>query len=135
MADQEKMANDAALYTEAGTLDELEHWRSESKRRAHKCDELEAELKRWRTDAQAYANVALSEENDRLIDALEKIVSWADAYPLKVFPEPDFKKADELLEAGGMSLDGISASNMRHVVRGVGNIAREALGRGVLDKR
>jgi hypothetical protein len=32
-------------------------------------------------------------------------------------------KAAELLKAGGMTLDAISASNMRHVVEGVGNAA------------
>jgi hypothetical protein len=44
-----------------------------------------------------------------------------------VFPEPDWKKAKELLEAGGVSLDAISAHCMRQVIEGVGQIAREAL--------
>ena len=56
-----------------------------------------------------------------------RIVQWSEAYPLDVFPEPDFKRAHELLRAGGMTLDAISASNMRHVVEGVGKIARAAL--------
>lgn len=64
---------------------------------------------------------------DELEEALHKIVQWSKAYPLTVFPEPDFKKAAKLLEAGGMTLDAISASNMRHVVEGVGKIAEEAL--------
>jgi hypothetical protein len=81
-------------------------------------------------DRKAYADVALSEENDRLILALEMIERWADAYPLTVFPEPDLVKARKLLEAGGMTLDSISADAMRHVIKGVGNIARGALGRG-----
>lgn len=59
--------------------------------------------------------------------ALEGIKRWADAYPLDIFPEPDFKKAHQLLVAGGMTLDGISASSMRHVVEGVGKIASDAL--------
>lgn len=63
---------------------------------------------------------------DELEQALRKIVQWSKAYPLTVFPEPDFKRAAELLEAGGMTLDAISASNMRHVVEGVGKIAEEA---------
>jgi hypothetical protein len=58
---------------------------------------------------------------------LEQIVQWAKAYPLAVFPEPDFVKARALLEAGGMAIDAISASNMRHVIEGVGEIARRAL--------
>jgi hypothetical protein len=66
-------------------------------------------------------------KNERLEDALHRIEQWAQAYPLDVFPEPDFKRARELLAAGGISLDSISASNMRHVVEGVGKIARGAL--------
>jgi hypothetical protein len=71
--------------------------------------------------------VALQQSNDRMERALRAIVSWSEAYPLTVFPEPDFIKARELLEAGGMTLDAISASSMRHVVEGVGKIAKEAL--------
>lgn len=63
----------------------------------------------------------------RLTDALEQIDAWSRAYPLPVFPEPDLAKARALLEAGGMSLDSISASAMRHAVEGVGKIARDAL--------
>jgi hypothetical protein len=69
----------------------------------------------------------LADEIERLRHALEEIEAWSRAYPLRVFPEPDFDKAAELLKAGGMTLDSISASNMRHVVEGVGAIARKAL--------
>lgn len=71
--------------------------------------------------------MAQQERIDELEEALHKIVQWSKAYPLTVFPEPDFKKAAELLKAGGITLDAISASNMRHVVEGVGKIASEAL--------
>jgi hypothetical protein len=64
---------------------------------------------------------------DLLESALQKIVQWSEAYPLEVFIEPDWKKAAELLKAGGITLDSISAACMRHVVEGVGEIAREAL--------
>lgn len=64
---------------------------------------------------------------DKMEDALQQIVSWSRAYPLTVFPEPDMKKAAELLQAGGITLDAVSASNMRHVIEGVGRIAREGL--------
>ena len=64
---------------------------------------------------------------DRYEEALRRIAQWADAYPLDVFPEPDWKRAGDLLRAGGISLDSISASNMRHVVEGVGRIAKDAL--------
>lgn len=71
--------------------------------------------------------MAQQDRIEELEEALHKIKSWSEAYPLSVFPEPDFEKAAKLLEAGGMTLDSISASNMRHVVEGVGKIAREAL--------
>lgn len=64
---------------------------------------------------------------ERLEEALQRIVQWSEAYPLDVFPEPDWKKANELLTAGGITLDAVSASCMRRVVEGVGKIAREAL--------
>lgn len=64
---------------------------------------------------------------DELEEALHKIAQWSDAYPLDIFPEPDLKKARALLEAGGITLDSVSAHCMRHVVEGVGKIAKEAL--------
>jgi len=64
-----------------------------------------------------------------LEEALQRIVQWSESYPLSVFLEPDWKKAAELLKAGGITLDSISAACMRHVVEGVGEIAREALSR------
>lgn len=71
---------------------------------------------------------AVVDKSDKMEAALEAISAWGDAYPLIVFPEPDFKKVRELLEAGGITLDCVSASNMRHVVEGVAKIAREGLG-------
>jgi hypothetical protein len=64
---------------------------------------------------------------ERYEEALEHIVQWSEAYPLDIFPEPDFKRAAEVLRAEGITLAAISASCMRHVVKGVGKIAREAL--------
>lgn len=66
-----------------------------------------------------------------LEEALERIVTWADAYPTDVFPEPDFKAVRRALKEAGLSLDQVSASSMRHVVTGVGEIARSALGKAV----
>jgi len=67
------------------------------------------------------------EKADFYEDALMSILSWATAYPISVFPEPDLVKARSLLEAGGMTLDAVSASNMRHALSGVGRIAAEAI--------
>jgi len=58
---------------------------------------------------------------------LEQIIAWSEAYPLDIFPEPDYAKAAELLKAGGMTLDAISASNMRHVITRIGEMASAAL--------
>ena len=69
----------------------------------------------------------LEEQLGRYEDALHKIVSWSEAYPLDIFPKPDLKRARALLEAGGITLDSVSAYCMRHVVEGVGKIAKEAL--------
>ena len=72
----------------------------------------------------------MSDDDERLEryeKALRRIEQWSLAYPLDIFPEPDFKRARELLEAGGMTLDAVSASAMRRVVNGVGKIAKEAL--------
>jgi hypothetical protein len=72
------------------------------------------------------------ERMDDRIEALEaalrRIAEWSDAYPLEVFPEPDLARARVVLEAADMSLDAISASAMRHVVVGIGKIAKDALG-------
>lgn len=81
----------------------------------------------WITLSARLAAEEAANEIERLQGALQQIVDWSRAYPLNAFPEPDFKMAAELLEAGGMTLDAISASNMRHVVEGVGKIASEAL--------
>lgn len=62
-----------------------------------------------------------------LESALQGIVQWSEAYPLDIFPEPDLVKARALLEAGGITLDSVSAHCMRHVIEGVGKIARDAL--------
>lgn len=70
----------------------------------------------------------LQERIDDLIEALQSISQWADAYPLPIFPEPDLAKAAKLLNDGGITLDAISAHCMRHVIAGVGAIAKKALG-------
>jgi len=72
----------------------------------------------------------MSEREERLEEALWRIAQWADAYPLDVFPEPDehyYRKAHKVLTANGMTLDRLSAASMRHVIEGVGKIARDAL--------
>ena len=69
----------------------------------------------------------LYDRKDDLVDALHQIVSWSEAYPLDILPEPDFTKAHEVLMANGMTIDAISASAARHALESVGAIARAAL--------
>ena len=72
---------------------------------------------------------ALEKDADAMREALLRIVQWADAYPEDVFPavtKDEWKQANVVLDAAGLSLTRISASNMRHVVEGVGKIARMA---------
>jgi hypothetical protein len=73
----------------------------------------------------------LEVEADKYETALHVIADWAKAYPLEVFPEPDMKKVRELLAAGGIPIDFVSASNMRHVVTRVAEIAAQALAEGL----
>jgi hypothetical protein len=63
--------------------------------------------------------------------ALRRIIEWADAYPVAIFPLPDedyWKRADLTLRQCGMALDRITADAMRHCLSGVRNIAADALG-------
>ena len=60
-----------------------------------------------------------------LEETLHKIQSWCDAYPLDIFPEPNLKKVHEILQEHGMSLDAVSASSMRHVLKGISKIIEE----------
>jgi len=65
---------------------------------------------------------------EQVNEAVEHITDWKDkAYPLDAFPEPDFGKAKELLTAGGMSLDIVSASCFRSVLGRVCEILAAAL--------
>lgn len=85
-----------------------------------------AEIERLREEGTVELAKAMM-KIERQETALERIEQWSRAYPLTIFPEPNLKRARELLEAGGMTLDAISAHAMRHVVEGVGKIARRAL--------
>ena len=67
---------------------------------------------------------------DELEAAFAKIKNWTKAYPLQVFPEPDFKKAATVLKAAGINIEAISASNMRHVLEGVKGIVEKAQKKG-----
>ena len=50
---------------------------------------------------------------DALREALPRIEAWAKAYPLDLFPEPEWAEVKRLL--GDDLLTRVSAANMRHV--------------------
>jgi len=80
-----------------------------------------AEVARLRESETSLAiTSSLLEERERQLDEaaeiFERLNNWAKAYPLDVFPEPNLKQAHALLEAGGMTLDAVSASAMRHLL-------------------
>lgn len=96
------------------------------------CDEDgEKAMEFWNTRPLEDAAIARAEKAearaDRYEQALHEIDTWAKAYPLDVFPEPDFKQVREVLSAAGIAIDQVSASNMRHVITGVARIVENAL--------
>lgn len=86
---------------------------------------LEAEVENLRQSITEWAAEARQMKSERDAErqraeqaegVLESLRAWALAYPVAVFPEPDFAKAHELLQAGDITLDAISASTMRHTL-------------------
>ena len=69
----------------------------------------------------------LREMIERLVDALEHITSNAEAWPEDMFPEPDWKRAAQVLKDNGMLLDNISGGVLRLVVGNMAKKAREPL--------
>lgn len=66
-----------------------------------------------------YDNQCLLCKIDALEDVLARIYTWCEAYPVAVFPEPPWNHVHHALQDKGLSLDAVSASNMRHVCQGV----------------
>lgn len=69
----------------------------------------------------------MSDREQRLEDALNEVMHWANAYPAKVFPEPDLDKARQALEVVGITMEALHGTWARHLLEGVGRIATEAL--------
>ena len=89
-------------------------------------EELEAQL-----DSVLEENRLLKGQLDAVRDPAERIKQWCEAYPLDIFPEPDFKLARKGLESVGITMDAVSASCMRRVVDGISKYAdqlQQALG-------
>ena len=58
-------------------------------------------------------------------EKLFKIEQWCNAYPVKIFPElakQDFAKIHKILKGSGYTLDRITASNFRYILKGIAKI-------------
>jgi hypothetical protein len=69
----------------------------------------------------------LRDEVTRLRGKVKEIQAWANDYSLETFPKPDLQKAAEVLKAAGMTLDSVSADNMRQILDDIKNIVGQAL--------
>lgn len=74
---------------------------------------------------------AIAAWNQRAIsaDGLRQVQEWAKAYPLEMFSEmspEEWARAKDVLAGAGLSLDRISASNMRHVITKVNGLLKGA---------
>lgn len=69
---------------------------------------------------------------DEMEDALQQIEQWADAYPETMFrpiSSEKLKEANNALKAIGVDMGAMHAGWARHIVDGIGKIARTALRR------
>lgn len=61
--------------------------------------------------------IAALERKLEKAEALYQIIrDWSKAYPHTAFPEPDLQQVKAALEARGITISVVSASNMRHVI-------------------
>lgn len=73
-----------------------------------------------------------TDRGERQEHALVDILAWASAYNPRIFPPmPDetVKHAADVLRAGGISCDRLHAHWARHLLKGIGDIARAGLGK------
>ena len=78
------------------------------------CIELERKLIEYKE-----LNNNLTDQLEHKQDKLDQIETWTRAYPLQIFPKPDYKKANEVLQKAGLSLGQITGGAMRHVLKGI----------------
>jgi hypothetical protein len=70
---------------------------------------------------------SVERERDAAAERLRQIADVCRAYPTQVFAEPDLDKARRLLEAGGVSLDSVSAKAARTVADYIITLATNAM--------
>jgi hypothetical protein len=115
-----KQEYDSLLSALASATDLQAYWYRQNKTTNALLKLAKEQLEKSRANQQYLLDkIAKADENEVMDTALQRIDAWCKAYPLDVFPEPDFKQVRVLLEAGGITLDSVSASNMRHVLKGM----------------
>lgn len=67
----------------------------------------------------------MTERQERMAEALHNILQWTEAYPVGVFTVPDFEAIRQKIGDGPMAA--LHGSWARHLLMGIGNIAREGL--------
>jgi len=93
--------------TDAGLID----WKMEAQRANRLLDGWE---RVGRVDAALAKRVGDHIARDSEIKL--RLTEWLKCYATDIFPEPDLKKAAELLKANGMTIDSLSAEMGRHVL-------------------
>lgn len=60
--------------------------------------------------------------------ALKRISDWAtEAYPPESFPDQDLERANEVLAAAGISISAMHGQWARHLIGGIGRIAKDVI--------
>lgn len=55
-------------------------------------------------------------EREKSCDLVDQVKIWREAYPLSIFPTPDWERVRDALEINGLTLDAVSAANIRHAI-------------------
>lgn len=104
-------ASDFENTVVANLIDEIEDLRKsnyeqldEINEMSHNCNEFKGEIE------------ALRKQCADQTECIADLRQWSKSYPVTVFREPDFKRAGEVLNAAGMTLDALSASTCRVVL-------------------
>jgi hypothetical protein len=89
-------------------------------------------IARVKTEADAAYIIRAVNNFEKMREALEDFHEWPKAYPTSVFWKIDTKKAHALLQAGGMTLDAVSATAIRWTLEEIERRAAAVL-KGIYD--
>ncbi len=73
------------------------------------------------------AQELIAREREKYDALFFEIKEWSEAYPETVFPPPDWGKVRDALEMNGLTLDSVSAANMRHVIKRIQEMVDETI--------